>query len=82
MQHLNRRQFLDRSLLAAGALLALPRTGFSDIAPGVETVAAPLITGAEKNAQNEEIMQPFLCALFNHISFSLWLPPRHWFWRC
>jgi hypothetical protein len=53
MQHLNRRQFLDRSLLAAGALLALPRTGFSDIAPGVETVAAPLVTGAEKNAQND-----------------------------
>ncbi|MGE5190887.1 MAG: hypothetical protein ACM3U2_00180 [Deltaproteobacteria bacterium] len=51
MQHLNRRQFLDRSLLAAGALFALPRTGFSDIAPGVETVAAPLITGAERNAQ-------------------------------
>lgn len=51
MQPLNRRQFLDRSLLAAGALLALPRTGLSDIAPGVETVAAPLITGAERNAQ-------------------------------
>ncbi len=51
MQRLNRRQFLDRSLLAAGALVALPRTGFSDIAPGVETVAAPLITGAERNEQ-------------------------------
>jgi hypothetical protein len=51
MQHLNRRQFLDRSLLAAGALVAFPRTGFSDIAPGVESVAAPLITGAERNAQ-------------------------------
>src|SRR5437667_11479483 len=48
MQHLNRRQFLDRSLLAAGALLALPQTGFSEIAPGVETVAAPLITGVER----------------------------------
>jgi len=51
MQPLNRRQFLDRSLLAAGALLAFPRTGYSEIAPGVETVAAPLITGAERNAQ-------------------------------
>ena len=51
MQPLNRRQFLDRSLLAAGALLACPRTGFSDIAPGVETVAAPMITGAERNGQ-------------------------------
>jgi hypothetical protein len=51
MQNLNRRQFLDCSLLAAGALFALPRTGFSDIAPGVETIAPPLITGAERNAQ-------------------------------
>lgn len=51
MQNLNRRQFLDRSLLAAGALFALPQPGFSAIAPGVETVAAPLITGEERNAQ-------------------------------
>ncbi len=51
MQHLNRRQFLDHSLLAAGVLFALPRTGFSAIAPGVETVAAPLIAGEERNAQ-------------------------------
>ena len=51
MQHLNRRQFLDRSLLAAGALIALPRTGFSAIAPGVEITVPPLITGEERNAQ-------------------------------
>ncbi len=51
MQHLNRRQFLGTSLAAAGTLLALPQTGFSAIAPGVETVAAPLITGEERNAQ-------------------------------
>jgi hypothetical protein len=51
MQPLNRRQFLDRSLLAAGTLLALPRSGFTQIAPGVETVARPLITGEERNAQ-------------------------------
>lgn len=51
MQHLNRRQFLGSSLLAAGTLLAAPRTGFSAIAPGVETVAAPLISGEERNAQ-------------------------------
>ena len=51
MQHLNRRQFLEGSLVAAGTLLAAPRLGFSAIAPGVETVAAPLITGEERNAQ-------------------------------
>jgi hypothetical protein len=51
MQHLNRRQFLDRSLLAAGALVAWPRSGLSAIVPGVETVVAPLITGEERNAQ-------------------------------
>ena len=53
MQHLNRRQFLESSLLAAGTLLAVPRPGFSAIAPGVETVAAPLITGEERNAQSD-----------------------------
>lgn len=51
MQHLNRRQFLDRSLLAAGTLIAWPQSGFSQIAPGVETVARPLITGEERNTQ-------------------------------
>jgi hypothetical protein len=51
MQNLNRRQFLDRSLLAAGALLALPRTGVPAIAPGVEITVPPLITGEERNAQ-------------------------------
>jgi hypothetical protein len=51
MQHLNRRQFLDRSLLAAGALWALPRMGVTAIAPGVEVTVPPLITGEERNAQ-------------------------------
>jgi hypothetical protein len=51
MHNLNRRQFLGSSLLAAGTLLAAPRPGFSAIAPGVETIAAPLITGEERNAQ-------------------------------
>jgi hypothetical protein len=51
MQNLNRRQFLNRSLLAAGAALALPRTGFSAIIPGIETTVPPLITGEERNAQ-------------------------------
>jgi hypothetical protein len=51
MQPLNRRQFLDRSLLAAGAYLAFPQPGFSQIAPGVETVVRPLITGEERNEQ-------------------------------
>lgn len=51
MQNLNRRQFLNRSLLAAGTLCAFPQTGFSGIAPGVETVVAPLITGEERNTQ-------------------------------
>jgi hypothetical protein len=51
MQPLTRRQFLDRSLLAAGAWVALPQFGYSQIAPGVETIARPLITGEERNAQ-------------------------------
>lgn len=51
MQPLNRRRFLESSLLTAGALFAYPRVGFSAIAPGVETVAAPLITGEERNEQ-------------------------------
>ena len=51
MQHLNRRQFLESSLLAAGALLTVPQAAFSAIAPGVETVAAPQISGEERNAQ-------------------------------
>jgi hypothetical protein len=51
MQHLNRRHFLGTSLLAAGSFLIRPRQGFSAIAPGVETVAAPLISGEERNAQ-------------------------------
>lgn len=51
MQHINRRQFLGNSLVAAGGLLAVPQLGFSAIAPGVETVAAPFITGEERGAQ-------------------------------
>lgn len=51
MQPLNRRQFLDHSLLAAGALFAFPQSGFTQIAPGVETIARPLISGEERNAQ-------------------------------
>ncbi|HLJ11621.1 MAG TPA: hypothetical protein VKU82_10545 [Planctomycetaceae bacterium] len=51
MQPLNRRQFLNRSLAAAGALWAWPQAGFSAIVPGVETVALPLITGQERSSQ-------------------------------
>src|SRR6266480_792088 len=51
MQHLNRRQFLENSLIAAGAWAALPRIGSAAILPGIETVVAPLITGEERNAQ-------------------------------
>lgn len=51
MQPLDRRRFLESSLLTAGALLAFPRLGVSAIAPGVETVAAPLITGEERAEQ-------------------------------
>lgn len=51
MQHLNRRQFLESSLLAAGSLLVLPRGSFAASVPGVETVVAPLISGEERNAQ-------------------------------
>ncbi len=31
----------------------MPQTGFSAIAPGVESVAAPLITGEERGAQSD-----------------------------
>lgn len=51
MQHVNRRQFLESSLIAAGAWLALPRVGSAAILPGIETVASPLVTGEERNAQ-------------------------------
>jgi hypothetical protein len=51
MQNFSRRQFLENSLVAAGALLALPREGSAAILPGIETVMAPLITGEERNAQ-------------------------------
>jgi hypothetical protein len=51
MQHLNRRQFLESSLLAAGTLLALPGGSFAATVPGVETLVAPLITGEERNSQ-------------------------------
>ncbi len=51
MQHISRRHFLENSLAAAGALLALPRLGSAAILPGVETVVQPLITGEERNAQ-------------------------------
>ena len=51
MQAYNRRQFLESSLIAAGALCAVPTLAFSDVRPGIETVVAPLITGEEKNTQ-------------------------------
>jgi hypothetical protein len=51
MQHISRRHFLENSLAAAGALLALPRVGSAAILPGIETVVQPLITGEERNAQ-------------------------------
>jgi hypothetical protein len=51
MQPLNRRQFLETSLLAGGALLLPAGSAFSAVMPGVETVVAPSITGDERSGQ-------------------------------
>lgn len=51
MQSFSRRQFLETSCLAAGAWMIGPRGLSAAIAPGVETVAAPQITGEETAAQ-------------------------------
>ncbi|MGQ0636085.1 MAG: twin-arginine translocation signal domain-containing protein [Planctomycetaceae bacterium] len=53
MPRLNRRQFLETSCLAAGACVAGGSFAFGAIAPGVETVAAPMITGEEQNTQRD-----------------------------
>ncbi|MBS0264277.1 MAG: hypothetical protein JSS02_20230 [Planctomycetes bacterium] len=51
MQAFSRRQFLETSLVAAGAYLVAPQFARADVLPGLETVAAPLILGEEKGAQ-------------------------------
>lgn len=51
MQGFTRREFLGTSCLATGAWLLGPRGLSAAIAPGVETVAPPLITGEERSAQ-------------------------------
>jgi hypothetical protein len=51
MQSFNRRRFLESSCLAAGAWMLGPRSSWGAIAPGVETIAAPLISGEESSAQ-------------------------------
>lgn len=51
MTNFNRRQFLEASCLAAGAWAFAPSSLSAAIAPGVETVASPLITGEEGSAQ-------------------------------
>jgi hypothetical protein len=53
MQTFNRRDFLETSCLAAGAWLLGPRGLTAAIGPGVETVAAPVITGEESAAQTD-----------------------------
>jgi hypothetical protein len=51
MQLFSRRHFLESSCVVAGAWLAGSRRLAAAIAPGVETVAAPVITGEESTAQ-------------------------------
>ncbi|HTI52408.1 MAG TPA: twin-arginine translocation signal domain-containing protein [Planctomycetaceae bacterium] len=51
MQSFSRRDFLETSCLAAGALLLGTRSLPAAIAPGVETVVSPLVTGEESSAQ-------------------------------
>jgi hypothetical protein len=53
MAHLNRRQFLEGSLAAAGAVMAGVDRVRADIAPGVETRIAPQITGEERARQKD-----------------------------
>jgi hypothetical protein len=51
MQSFTRRYFLETSCLAAGALIVGPRNVSAAIAPGVETIAPPNITGEERSLQ-------------------------------
>ncbi|MSR57169.1 MAG: hypothetical protein EXS05_05810 [Planctomycetaceae bacterium] len=51
MPSFNRRQFLETSSLAAGAWMLGSGRLSAAILPGVETVAAPVITGEESTAQ-------------------------------
>lgn len=53
MAHLNRRQFLEGSLAAAGVYLSGSLLTRAEIAPGVETRIAPLITGEERARQKD-----------------------------
>lgn len=53
MSSVNRREFLESSLVAAGAVLLGGNSSWADIAPGVETIAAPLLTGEERDAQGD-----------------------------
>lgn len=51
MNPVNRRQFLESSLVAAGAVLVGTQAGSAAIAPGVETTASTVLTGEERNVQ-------------------------------
>ena len=52
MSCLNRRQFLESTCLTAGACLTWgSASAWGAVAPGVETKAAPVITGEERNLQ-------------------------------
>lgn len=53
MAILNRRQFLEGSLAAAGLYLGGSSLGRADIAPGVETRIAPQISGEERARQKD-----------------------------
>ncbi|MFN0056436.1 MAG: hypothetical protein ACKV0T_30180 [Planctomycetales bacterium] len=51
MASIPRRQFLETTLLSAGAWAFQPKWGWGASAKGVETVASPIITGEEATAQ-------------------------------
>jgi hypothetical protein len=51
MQSFTRRRFLEASCLAAGSWMLTPRSLSAAVAPGVETVAAPLIAAEESTSQ-------------------------------
>lgn len=53
MQSVSRRRFLESTLAAAGAVILWPQGGQAGFAPGVETKAAPLISGEERLRQPE-----------------------------
>src|SRR5262245_49303445 len=51
MQQLTRRTFLECSGIAAGAWLLQPSSLFSAVAPGLETVVLPALSGEEITGQ-------------------------------